>query len=157
VVLPYWTDRHASLALDVGHASTRLGLGRVAAEDVALAGDRLRVVLPLHVPEAVDVLLRLTGVRFGGSREVFGTLSPGGRLEVALPGGDPVGRTWLTTVCLTPQQEGARFHPLPFALHVASDGLLVVPSPQPGGARRLARRVRRALYRALGRITTRGK
>ncbi|MFI7296274.1 glycosyltransferase family 2 protein [Streptomyces sp. NPDC050121] len=157
VVLPYWTDRHASLALDVGHASARLGLGRVAAEDVTLAGDRLRVVLPLHVPEAVDVLLRLTGVKRGGSREVFGTLSPGGRLEVALPGGAPVGRTWLTTVCLTPQQEGARFHPLPFALHVASDGLLVVPSPQPGGARRLARRVRRALYRALGRITTRGR
>lgn len=157
VVLPYWTDRYASLALDVGHASTRLGLGRVAAGDVTIVEDRLHVTLPLYVPEAADALLRLTGVRSGGSREVFGTLSPGGRLEVALPGGDPPGRTWLTTVCLTPEADGARFHPLPFALHVTSDGVLVVPSPQPGGVRHVAHRVRRALYRALGRITARGK
>ncbi|MEV5904966.1 glycosyltransferase [Streptomyces sp. NPDC052127] len=157
VVLPYWTDRYASLALDVGHAGRRLGLGRVAAEDVAVAEDRLHVVLPLHVPEAADVLLRLTGARSGGSREVFGTLSPGGRLAAVLPVGDLLGRTWLTTVCLTPDAEGARFHPLPFALHVASDGVLVVPAPQPAGVRRLARRVRRALYRALQSITPRRK
>ncbi|WP_405625716.1 glycosyltransferase [Streptomyces sp. NBC_00016] len=157
VVLPYWTDRYASLALDVGHAGRRLGLGRVAAEDVAVAEDRLHVVLPLHVPEAADVLLRLTGAKSGGSREVFGTLSPGGRLAAVLPVGDLLGRTWLTTVCLTPDAEGARFHPLPFALHVASDGVLVVPAPQPAGVRRLARRVRRALYRALQSITPRRK
>ncbi|MEU9431414.1 glycosyltransferase [Streptomyces sp. NPDC048252] len=157
VVLPYWTDRYASLALDVGHAGRRLGLGRVAAEDVAVAEDRLHVVLPLHVPEAADVLLRLTGAKSGGSREVFGTLSPGGRLAAVLPVVDLLGRTWLTTVCLTPDAEGARFHPLPFALHVASDGVLVVPAPQPAGVRRLARRVRRALYRALQSITPRRK
>ncbi|MFE6821532.1 glycosyltransferase family 2 protein [Streptomyces sp. NPDC057690] len=157
VVLPYWTDRYASLALDVGHAGRRLGLGRVAAEDVAVAEDRLHVVMPLHVPEAADVLLRLTGAKSGGSREVFGTLSPGGRLAAVLPVGDLLGRTWLTTVCLTPDAQGARFHPLPFALHVASDGVLVVPAPQPAGARRLARRVRRALYRALQSITPRRK
>ncbi|KPI27290.1 glycosyl transferase family 2 [Actinobacteria bacterium OV320] len=157
VVLPYWTDQYASLALDVGHAGRRLGLGRVAAEDVAVAEDRLHVVLPLHVPEAADVLLRLTGAKSGGSREVFGTLSPGGRLAAVLPVGDLLGRTWLTTVCLTPDAEGSRFHPLPFALHVASDGVLVVPAPQPAGVRRLARRVRRALYRALQSITPRRK
>ncbi|WP_328477071.1 glycosyltransferase family 2 protein [Streptomyces sp. NBC_00377] len=155
VVLPYWTDRHASLALDVGHAGGRLGLGRVAAGDVAVAGDRLHVALPLHVPETVDVLVRLTEARSGGSREVFGTLSPGGRLTAALPVDDLTGRTWLTTVCLTPDEDGARFHPLPFALHVDADGVLVVPAPQPGGARRLARRMRRAAYRALGRFTAR--
>ncbi|WP_405962584.1 glycosyltransferase [Streptomyces sp. NBC_00723] len=157
VVLPYWTDQYASLALDVGHAGRRLGLDRVAAEDVAVAEDRLHVVLPLHVPEAADVLLRLTGAKSGGSREVFGTLSPGGRLAAVLPVGDLLGRTWLTTVCLTPDAEGSRFHPLPFALHVASDGVLVVPAPQPAGVRRLARRVRRALYRALQSITPRRK
>lgn len=157
VVLPYWTDRYASLALDVGHAGRRLGLGRVAADDVAVAEDRLHVVLPLHVPEAVAVLLRLTGAKSGGSHEVFGTLSPGGRLAAVLPVGDLLGGTWLTTVCLTPDTEGARFHPLPFALHVASDGVLVMPAPQPAGARRLARRVRRALYRALQSITPRRK
>ncbi|MET8164325.1 glycosyltransferase [Streptomyces sp. NPDC005329] len=155
VVLPYWTDRYASLALDVGHAGKRLGLGRVASGDVAVAEDRLHVTLPLHVPEAVEVLLRLTGAKSGGSREVFGTLSPGGRLAAALPVGDLLGGTWLTSVCLTPDADPARFHPLPFALHVASDGVVVVPAPQPAGARRLARRVRRALYRALQTITPR--
>ncbi|MEU5765639.1 glycosyltransferase [Streptomyces asoensis] len=157
VVLPYWTDRYASLALDVGHAGNRLGLGRVAAGDVTVAGERLYVVLPLHVPEAADVLLRLTAAKSGGSREVCGTLSPGGRMAVALPVAALRGRTWLTTVCLTPNADGARLHPLPFALHVDADGVLVVPAPQPGGARRLARRMRRAAYRALGRITARGK
>ena len=103
------------------------------------------------------MLLRLTGAKSGGSHEVFGTLSPGGRLAAVLPVGDLLGGTWLTTVCLTPDTEGARFHPLPFALHVASDGVLVVPAPQPAGARRLARRVRRALYRALQSITPRRK
>ncbi|WP_062643364.1 glycosyltransferase family 2 protein [Streptomyces maremycinicus] len=155
VVLPYWTDRYASLALDVGHAGERLGLGRVAAGDVAVVEDRLQVVLPLHVPEAADVLLRLTGAKSGGSREVVGTLSPGGRLAALLPVGDLLGGTWLATVCLTPDADGARFHPLPFALHIAADGVLVVPAPQPAGARRLARRVRRALYRALQSITPR--
>ncbi|MFD9389170.1 glycosyltransferase family 2 protein [Streptomyces sp. NPDC060000] len=155
VVLPYWTDRYASLALDVGHAGQRLGLGRVAAGDVTVVEDRLHVVLPLHVPEAADVLVRLTGARSGDSHEIFGTLSPGGRLAAVLPVGDLTGRTWLTTVCLTPDAEGARFHPLPFALHVDADGVLVVPAPQPGGGRRLARRVRRALYRALQSITPR--
>ncbi|MER5582975.1 glycosyltransferase family A protein [Streptomyces asoensis] len=157
VVLPYWTDRYASLALDVGHAGNRLGLGRVAAGDVTVTGERLHVVLPLHVPEAAGVLLRLTAAKSGGSREVFGTLSPGGRMAAALPVADLTGRTWLTTVCLTPDADGARFHPLPFALHVDADGVLVVPAPQPGGARRLARRMRRAAYRALGRITARRK
>ncbi|MDQ0688122.1 glycosyltransferase involved in cell wall biosynthesis [Streptomyces achromogenes] len=160
VVLPYWTDRHAGLALDVGHASERLGLGRVAAGDVTLAGDRgerFHVLLPLHVPEAAPVLLRLTGVKPGSSHEVFGTLAPGGRLDAVLPVGDLGGRTWLTTVCLTPETEGARFHPLPFALHVDPDGVLVVPAPQPGGVRRTARRVRRVVYRALGRLTAGGR
>ncbi|MEV1063574.1 glycosyltransferase family 2 protein [Streptomyces sp. NPDC050263] len=157
VVLPYWTDRHASLALDVGHASGRLGLGRVSAGDVTVAEDRLRIVLPLHVPEAGAALLRLTGARSGDSREIFGTLAPGGRFAAVLPLDDLTGGTWLTTVCLTPGAPGTRFHPLPFALHVDADGVLVVPAPQPGSARRTARRVRRALYRALGRITARGR
>ncbi|MGW0944942.1 glycosyltransferase family 2 protein [Streptomyces sp. NPDC002623] len=155
VVLPYWTDRHASLALDVGHASGRLGLGRVSAGDVTVVEERLRIVLPLHVPETAPALLRLTGARSGGSREISGTLSPGGRLAAVLPLGELTGGTWLTTVCLTPGAPGARFHPLPFALHIDADGVLVVPAPQPGGARRAARRVRRALYRTLGRITIR--
>ncbi|MCX5262885.1 glycosyltransferase [Streptomyces sp. NBC_00199] len=158
VVLPYWTDRHAGLALDVGHASERLGLGRVAAGDVTLGGDhgeRFHVILPLHVPEEAAVLLRLTGAK-GSSHEIFGTLAQGGRLEAVLPLGDLTGRTWLATVCLTPDTAGARFHPLPFALHVDPDGVLVVPAPQPGGVRRTARRVRRVMYRALGRLTAGG-
>ncbi|MFF1548936.1 glycosyltransferase family 2 protein [Streptomyces sp. NPDC058291] len=156
VVLPYWTERHASLALDVGHATKRLGLGRVAAGDVRVDGDRFQVTLPLHVPESGDAVLRLAAVRSADVREAVGTLSPGGRLAVVLPVADLRGRTWLTTVCLAPGAREPRFHPLPFALHVDRDGVLVVPASPPGGARRLARKTRRALYRALGRGTPRG-
>ncbi|WP_333737986.1 glycosyltransferase family 2 protein [Streptomyces sp. IBSBF 2806] len=157
VVLPYWTERHASLALDVGHATKRLGLGRVAAGDVSVEEDRFWVVLPLHVPESADAVLRLAPAKPGDAWEVVAALSPGGRLEAVLPVDGLRGRTWLTAVCLTPGTEGARFHPLPFALHVDQDGVLVVPAPQPGGARRLARKVRRALYQVLGRGRPRGR
>ncbi|MFG2576526.1 glycosyltransferase family 2 protein [Streptomyces sp. NPDC048481] len=156
VVLPYWTERYASLALDVGHATTRLGLGRVAAGDVDVEDGRLHVDLPLHVPESADAVLRLVPGKPGATWEVIAELCPGGRLTAGLPVDGLRGATWPTSVCLSPDVDGTRFHPLPFALHVDQDGVLVVPAPQPGGARHLARKVRRTLYRVLGRGTTHG-
>jgi poly(ribitol-phosphate) beta-N-acetylglucosaminyltransferase len=153
VVLPYWTDRHASLALDVGRAGKRLGLGRLAPGDVSVAGDRIGADLPLHVPEATGVVLRLTGP---GTRDVPAVLTPGGRLEAVLPVAELASRTWRTALCLTPDADGARFHPLPVALRTGPDGVRAVPAPRPpGGVRGLARRVRRALHRMLGRVTAR--
>ncbi|MFF3935345.1 glycosyltransferase family 2 protein [Streptomyces phaeofaciens] len=152
VVLPYWTDRHASLALDVGRAGKGLGLGRLTPGDVTVDGDRLGADLPLYVPAPAEVMLRLTGP---GTHDVPAVLSPGGRLEAVLPTAVLRGRTWRAALCLAPDAAQARLHPLPFALRAGADRVRAVPAPRPGRARRLARRVRRALHRILGRITAR--
>ncbi|MFF3332361.1 glycosyltransferase [Streptomyces sp. NPDC002888] len=147
VVLPYWTRAHTSLALDVGRAGRRLGLGRVTPGDVTVEGGRLRMVLPLYVPRATGVLLRLTGA--GAAVEVPGTLSPAlPGLEVALPVGKVAG-TRRAALCLAPDAGPPRFHPLPFALRFGTGGARVVPVPRPSPARRLAGRVRRALRAAV--------
>jgi glycosyltransferase involved in cell wall biosynthesis len=153
VMLPYWTDRHASLALDVGRAGRRLGLGRLTPADVVVDGDRLRATLPLYVPDATGVLLRLTAP--GGSHEVLAGLSPGGHLEAALPLADLAGRRWRAELCLAPETPEPRFHPLPVALRAGADGVRPVRAPRPGRVRRLAGRVRRLagrVRRALRRI-----
>ncbi|MFG2127296.1 glycosyltransferase family 2 protein [Streptomyces sp. NPDC048751] len=149
VVLPYWTRPHASLALDVGRAGVRLGLGGITPGDVTVEGGRLRAVLPLYVPRPTGVLLRLTGD--GASVDVPGTLSPANPsgLEVALPVGEMSG-TRRVALCLAPDAGSPRFHALPFALRLGFGGARVVPVPRPGLAQRLARRVRRALGTALG-------
>ncbi|KUN86213.1 glycosyltransferase family 2 protein [Streptomyces griseoruber] len=153
VVLPYWTDRHTSLALDIGRAGKRLGLGRPVPGDVTVAGERIGVDLRLHVPVRTGVLLRLSGP---GSHDVPAVLLPGGRLEASLPVADLAGRTWRTALCLTPDGPQARFHPLAVALRVGADGVRAVPAPRPGGLRRLGRRVRRAVHRVLGRVVRGG-
>ncbi|MFJ6730144.1 glycosyltransferase family 2 protein [Streptomyces sp. NPDC091281] len=158
VVLPYWTERHAALALDVGRAGPRLGLGRLRPGDVGVTGDRLRADLPLYVPEETGMLLRLTGP--GATHEVLAGLSPGGRLEAVLPVGALAGRTWRAALCLTPEppdRDGSgappepRFHPLPVALRAGRDGVRAVHAVRPGGARRAVRRTRRLLHRMLRR------
>jgi hypothetical protein len=152
-MLPYWTDRHASLALDVGRAGRRLGLGRLTPADVVVDGDRLRATLPLYVPDATGVLLRLTAP--GGSHEVLAGLSPGGHLEAALPLADLAGRRWRAELCLAPETPEPRFHPLPVALRAGADGVRPVRAPRPGRVRRLAGRVRRALRRIVRGVASR--
>ncbi|MFG3230753.1 glycosyltransferase family 2 protein [Streptomyces antibioticus] len=155
VVLPYWTERHGSLALDVGRAGKRLGLGRLTPADVTVDGDRLGVDLPLYVPVPAEAVLRLTGP---GAHDVPAVLTAGGRLEAVLPTAALAGRTWRASLCLTPgarEGEADRFHPLPFALRAGADRVRAVPAHRPGGVRRLVRRTRRALHRIVGRITAR--
>ncbi|MER5428175.1 glycosyltransferase family 2 protein [Streptomyces sp. NPDC002588] len=161
VVLPYWTDRHASLALDVGRAGSRLGLGRLTPGDVSVDGPRIGADLPLYVPVRTEVLLRLTGT---GTHDVPAVLLAGGRLEAVLPTKELTGRTWRTALCLAPEAREPRFHPLPVSLRVGVDGVRPVAAPRPGGLRRaarrmrrLARRMRRALHRLLGRDRPRGE
>lgn len=149
VVLPYWTRPHASLALDVGRAGVRLGLGGITPGDVTVEGGRLSAVLPLYVPRPTGVVLRLTGD--GTSVDVPGTLSPAAPsgLEVALPVSEVSGIRRVA-LCLAPDAGSPRFHALPFALRFGFGGARVVPVPRPGLAQRLARRVRRALGTAVG-------
>ncbi|MFJ9539578.1 glycosyltransferase family 2 protein [Streptomyces sp. NPDC101225] len=152
VVLPYWTDRHGHLSLDVDRASKRLGLGGLSPDAVELSGNRLRAPLPLHVPAGTAVLLRLTSP--ARSVETPGTLSPAGDgavLEAGLPVADLGGATWRTALCAAPDAAERRFLPLPFVLRADSHAVGVARAPQPSALRRLARRVRRRLAVALGR------
>ncbi|WP_406439763.1 glycosyltransferase [Streptomyces sp. NBC_01613] len=154
VILPYWTDQHGHLSLDVDHASKRLGLSRLDPAAVGLSGGRLRAPLPLHVPADTAVLLRLTSP--DRSVETPGTLSPTGEgalLEATLPVADLGSVTWRTALCPAPDADERRFLPLPLALRADTSSVKVVRTPRPSAVRRLARRARRALAAVLGRRT----
>ncbi|MER6423055.1 glycosyltransferase family 2 protein [Streptomyces sp. NPDC001137] len=152
VVLPYWTDQHGNLSLDVDRANQRLGLGRLAPDAVSVSGGRLRAPLPLHVPAETPVLLRLTSP--DRSVDVPGTLSPaadGAVLEAAPTVADLSGATWRTALCAAPDAAEPRFLPLPLALRADANSIKVVRTPRPSAVRRLARRARRALVAVLRR------
>ncbi|MHC3467171.1 glycosyltransferase family 2 protein [Streptomyces sp. 7R007] len=157
VVLPYWTDRNANLSLDVDRAGKRLGLASLTPRDVTVTDGLLVAPLPLHTPGETGVVLRLTSPT--ASVDAPGVLSPDkssgsqgtARLAVSLPVGDLPGATWRAALCLAPDARTPRFHPLPLALRGDTRTVRAVRAPQPGAARRLARRARRVLAAALAR------
>ncbi|MDN0197789.1 glycosyltransferase family 2 protein [Streptomyces sp. S.PNR 29] len=154
-VLPYWTEPHGNLSLDLGASGKRLGLGHAAA---SVSGDRFHAVLPLYVPGDTKVVLRLASS--GGSVDVAGTLSPTAdgaqaRLEAGLPLATLAGATWRAAVCLAPDAAEPRFHLLPLALRAGNGDVQVIRKPRPGVLLRLARRVRRELGKAASLIKAR--
>jgi poly(ribitol-phosphate) beta-N-acetylglucosaminyltransferase len=152
VVLPYWTDQHANLSLDVDRATKGLGLARL--HDVGALEGRLRTTLPLHVPGETGVLLRFTSP--DRTVDAPGTLSPaadGAVLGAALPVAELTRTTWRAALCPAPEAQEPRFLPLPLTLRGDSNSVKVVRTPRPGAVRRLARRARRALAAVLGRRT----
>ncbi|MGP4091194.1 glycosyltransferase family 2 protein [Streptomyces sp. KR55] len=153
VVLPYWTEPHANLSLDVDPARGRLDLGRPGPRDVGVSGGRLRWTMPLYVPDATDVRLRLTGP---ASRiDAPGTLEPGGHLDTLLPVGDLAGTTWRTALCpASGDADEPRFLALPVVLRGRAGGVRVVRTARPSLPGRLARRARRVLRRAANRVRT---
>ncbi|MCX5418447.1 glycosyltransferase family 2 protein [Streptomyces sp. NBC_00078] len=154
VVLPYWTDQHGNLSLDVDRASKRLGLDRLDPAAVDTAGGGLRTPVPLHVPADTAVLLRLTSAN--RSVDAPGTLSPAGDgavLEATLSVSDLRDATWRTALCPAPKADEPRFLPLPLALRADTTSVQVVRTRRPSALRRVARRARRSLAAVLGRRT----
>ncbi|MGW1558696.1 glycosyltransferase family 2 protein [Streptomyces sp. NPDC002144] len=152
VVLPYWTDQHGNLSLDVDRASRRLGLDRLAPETVTVSGGRLRAPLPLHVPGDTGAVLRLTSAH--RSLDTPALLSPatdGALLEADLPADELSGALWRTALCATPGTADPRFLPLPLALHADAHTVRAVRTPRASPLRRLVRRAKRALAAILGR------
>ncbi|MGW5637229.1 glycosyltransferase family 2 protein [Streptomyces sp. NPDC003832] len=150
VVLPYWTARHTSLALDVDRASRSLGLGRLTPEGVTVTGGLLSVPVPLHVPGETGVSLRLTAK--GRVLEVRGTLAPapdgpGSLLSAALPVASMGGTIWRVALAPVPDSPRPRVLALPFALHSGAQGVRARRTPRPGPLRRLVRKAR-ALFGA---------
>jgi hypothetical protein len=152
MVLPYWTDRHGTLSLDVDRAVKRLGLNGLSPDDTDASTGRLRAPLPLYAPARTRVLLKLTSS--DASVETPGTLSPADDaavLDAALPVTRLDGATWRSALCLAPDADEPRFLPLPLALRAAAGTVEVVRPPRPGVVRQLARQVRRLLAVAIGR------
>ncbi|WP_338784894.1 glycosyltransferase family A protein [Streptomyces sp. DG1A-41] len=146
--LPYWTEPHGNLSLELGVRGSRLGLGRVQQSGVTVSGDRIRAVLPLHVPGDTQVRLRFVSSR--QISEVPGTLSPtadgaGAVLAAALPAESLSRGVWRMALCLAPDAAQPRYTGLPFALRAAGGRVQVAPVPRPGVALRVARRARRVL------------
>ncbi|MFE1834698.1 glycosyltransferase family 2 protein [Streptomyces sviceus] len=163
VVLPYWTAKQGTLALDVDMAGERLELGRVTPGEVAVTGDRVEVPVPFHVPADTPVLLKLTGgAGAAPAKEVSGTLRPKGSaalLEAVLPLGDLTGGTWRVALSPAPDAEEPRFHPLPFTLRVKGGSVQVVAvrPPRPATRQPLVRRARRLAGKLVRRLRARGK
>ncbi|MFF7071806.1 glycosyltransferase [Streptomyces pseudovenezuelae] len=163
VVLPYWTAKQGTLALDVDTAGERLQLGRVTPGEVTVTGDRVEVPVPFHVPGDTPVLLRLTGASGAASaKEVTGRLRPqdsGALLEAVLPVGDLTGAAWRVALSPAPHAEEPRFHPLPFELRVKGGGVQVVAvrPPRPATGQPLVRRARRLAGRLVRRLRARAK
>jgi glycosyltransferase involved in cell wall biosynthesis len=162
VVLPYWTAKQGTLALDVDTAGDRLELGRVTPGEVTVSGDRVEVPVPFHVPGDTPVLLRLTRGSGAASAKVPGLLRPQGSaalLEAELPVADLTGAPWRVELSPAPDAPEPRFHPLPFALRVKAGRVQVVAvrPPRPAGGKRLVRRARRLAGRLVAGLRARGR
>ncbi|MFF4780546.1 glycosyltransferase family 2 protein [Streptomyces griseorubiginosus] len=162
VVLPYWTAKQGTLALDVDTAGKRLELGRLTPGEVTVSGDRVEVPVPFHVPGDTPVLLKLTGGSGTAPRQVPGTLRPqdsAALLEAVLPLGNLGETPWQVALSPAPDAPEPRFHPLPFALRV-KDGRVQVTAvrpPRPGVGQRLVRKARPLARKVLARIRARRK
>ncbi|MFI8068159.1 glycosyltransferase family 2 protein [Streptomyces sp. NPDC086033] len=162
VVLPYWTAKQGTLALDVDTAGERLDLGRVTPGEVTVSGDRVEVPVPFHVPGDTPVLLRLTRGSGGASAKVPGILRPQGSaalLEAELPVAELTGAPWRVELSPAPDAPEPRFHPLPFALRAKAGTVEVVAvrPPRPAGGKRLVSRARRLAGRLVARLRARGR
>jgi hypothetical protein len=174
LVLPYWTDPHGNLSLDVDQQTDRLSyeFAHLASADVTVTTDpgRLVVVLPFHVQGESAADLKLTNAESGRAVALPATLTArvtgDADLSADLPLDELAGGEWRLE--LTPPSTGVgKPVALPLALDVSASGGVVVkrlaaaaaelaakdpgrrrPAPRPGATtilRRAAGKLRRAL------------
>ncbi|MET7696432.1 glycosyltransferase [Streptomyces sp. NPDC005485] len=163
LVLPYWTDPHGNLSLDIGQKTNRLtyDLAAVASAEATVTGDlaRLTAVLPLHVPGRADVTLKLTGLRASRTSTVPAVLADrpagGAELSADLPLRDLADGQWRLGLTL-PAAGKEKSVALALALRADCGTLVVKPvaavaePPVPARKstlRRLAGKLRRALMK----------
>ncbi|MET9731128.1 glycosyltransferase family 2 protein [Streptomyces sp. NPDC006458] len=145
VVLPYWTEPHRNLSLDVDKAGKRLGLAGIARDQVTVVDGRLSAPLPLYVPAATEVALRLTSPASATPVEVPGTLAPapsgtGSLLTAALPVERLAEGVWRAAFVPAPGTPAR--HGLPLELRARSGQIELVRAARPGLAGQVARKVR---------------
>ncbi|MGW1166864.1 glycosyltransferase family 2 protein [Streptomyces sp. NPDC002550] len=156
VVLPYWTQQHRNLSVDVDRAAKSLGLHRLTPADAAVSGaETLTVALPLYVPDRTQATLRLAAAS-GRTVDRPAVLTPADGVHALLAADLPLrelrNALWRTELRLS----GGRTLKLPLLLRVGrTHGAVEVVRPSPPGMlRRLLRRARRLLGGTRGTRTT---
>lgn len=174
LVLPYWTDPHGNLSLDVDRRTDRLPyeFAGLAPADVTVTTEpgRLAVVLPFHVQGEQAAALKLTDVASGRTVALPATLiarvTGDADLTADLPFDELAGGRWRLELTLPSTGVGEPVA-LPLALEVSASGGVVVkrlaavaadlvakdpgrrrPGPRPARStilRRAAGKLRRAL------------
>ncbi|MFJ1746289.1 glycosyltransferase family 2 protein [Streptomyces sp. NPDC088116] len=160
LVLPYWTEPHGNLSLDVDLATTRFDrdVSKVSPKDVTWDGG-LHIALPLQAPDTEKVALRFTDSSGGATVETSASLVPkdAGVLLSSEPAiAQLTGRTWAVDMGLpSPQRDGTRWTKLAVGLRVGADGSVTITKVKAlpkGAAERGPRTPAARLRRPLGRI-----
>ncbi|MEV6262183.1 glycosyltransferase family 2 protein [Streptomyces sp. NPDC051784] len=144
VVLPYWTEPHGNLSLDVDLATSRIDrdVRALAPQDIRVDDGRVVLPLPVDVDPAAEtgtVALRFkaAGIPAVRTEGALTAQARGSVLTAELPAGLLPGHTWDMGLGLPSAQRGKpRWTPLPTALLVAADGTVTTgeagtPSPAP--------------------------
>ncbi|MCX5052581.1 glycosyltransferase [Streptomyces sp. NBC_00201] len=164
-VLPYWTDPHGNLSLDVDQKTNKISYefaGLTAADvSVTTGPDSLTVALPFHVQGECMVGLKLTNVATSRAVDLPATLTARGtgraELSAGLPLGELVDGQWRLGLIL-PSTGAGKPVDLPWALDVSASGGAVVKrlaaSAKAPGSRGLASRLVKSTFlrRAAGRL-----
>lgn len=132
LVLPYWTDPHGNLSLDVDQATGRLAyeVAQVTEDKVSIGSDpaRITVAVPFHVPTKTEAQLRLTDpaghrtVALTASLQAAGTADGSALLSADLPLAELADGRWRVEFALPSAAAKQRFVALPVVLQVPADG-----------------------------------
>ncbi|MET7683724.1 glycosyltransferase [Streptomyces sp. NPDC005423] len=133
LVLPYWTDPHGNLSLDVGQKTNRIAyeFAGLAPADVTVTTDpgRISVALPFHVQAESEATLKLTNATTSRSVDLPATLTArvtgDADLRADLSFGEPADGRWRLELTLPSTGVGKPIA-LPLALAVSADGGAVV-------------------------------
>ncbi|MEU0303721.1 glycosyltransferase family A protein [Streptomyces sp. NPDC006175] len=139
VVLPYWTEPHGNLSLDVDLATSRIDrdVRRLAPEDVRIESGRVKLPLPLAVGPAAGTEPVVLRFKSAGADTVQAdatlTAAPEGAVLTAeLPGGLIPGQVWDMGLGMPSARRGKpRWSALPAVLRVADDGTVEAAKPAP--------------------------
>jgi glycosyltransferase involved in cell wall biosynthesis len=145
LVLPYWTDPHGNLSLDVGQKTNRIAyeFAGLTPADVTVTQDpaRLTAPLPLHVQARSEVALKLTDVEAKRTVAVPAVLTDrpagGAELTADLPLGELIGAQWRLELTL-PSAGKPKSVALPLALQAPAGGGAIVVKPVAAAAEDLA-------------------
>lgn len=128
LVLPYWTEPHSNLSLDVDHATSKFDRDVVSltADDAVVADGRIQFPVRLATTGEQQVALRFKASAGNEATEVEATLAPGATgavLSAPLPADLAAGSRRRVELGLPSAKRGKpRWTALPLVLSVASDG-----------------------------------